>query len=372
MDQDFNKYLKLLVKTAVAVLAMVGIYLLFTFVFPIFGMVLKTLPSYFMPFILAILFAFMIEPLIGFFELRLKFKRPLATIVSLLLSLGILFLVIFVLIAQLIMELIRLYEYITQQSGSIGETVMNTLQQLQLFYLRLNLPSDVEKSLQNNLSHVVGGVEKVVSGVANALMGFVSALPEFFIFLLITMVATFFIANEKDTMRSWFLNLFPDSWSGATRDIYRNIMSAFVGFLKAETILVSITGLQAIIGLKILGSEYALTVGLLTGLLDIMPVLGPGALFTPWIVWEFIRGNTGFAIGLTILYGLMVAVRYLLEPRIVGGSVGLHPLATLVSLYVGLKAGGVIGMFLGPILVILFLACKRAGVFDGFTWKKVE
>ena len=142
--------------------------------------------------------------------------------------------------------------------------------------------------------------------------------------------------------------------------------------MKAYSILISITAIITIVGLKILGISYIFTIGILVGILDILPILGPGTLFIPWIIWEIISGDTGFAVSLLVLYVIISVVRQFLEPKIIGDNIGLHPLATLISLYVGLQLGGIVGMIAGPVLLVIFIACYRVGVFNRFNWRKSD
>ena len=116
--------------------------------------------------------------------------------------------------------------------------------------------------------------------------------------------------------------------------------------------------------------KYIFTIGIVVGILDILPILGPGTFFVPWIIWALISGDTKVALSLLIVYIIISVVRQFLEPKIIGDNIGLHPLATLISLYVGLQLGGVIGMIMGPVLVVIFIACYRAGVFDNINWRK--
>jgi sporulation integral membrane protein YtvI len=325
-----------------------------------------------MPFILAVLLALLIEPAIGFMEKRLKMKRGPATLLSMLLVLGSLATALVYLVSRLINELISIYKIMSLQSGDLSQLIVANLEKAQLFYLRLNLPTQFENSLQTNLYGLVNGIQQLLNSLVNGLISVAADLPGYFIFILIAMVATYFIARERPEIREWFLQTLPESWEGKTRRVAGDLVTAFLGFVKALLILVSITGIQTIVGLKILGVDYALTIGLLVGLLDILPVLGPGTIFVPWIIISFIVGNTGLGLGLLVLYAVITAVRYMLEPRIIGDNVGLHPLATLISLYVGLKVAGVTGIVLGPIVLIMFLACRRAGVFDRWSWKRID
>ncbi|MGI6513428.1 MAG: sporulation integral membrane protein YtvI [Syntrophomonadaceae bacterium] len=372
MEPELLRYLKILVKTAVGVLALVGIYLLFTYIFPIIGDVLGSLPVYFMPFILALLLALLIEPAISFMETRMRLKRGPATLLSMLLVLGSLSMILVLLVSRLIRELASIYKTLSMRSGDISQVIADILKQVDVFYRRLQLPPEVEASVQENLFRLLSYLENVINSVVTALIDVASSLPGYFIFLLIALVATYFIACGRPEIRDWFLRWLPESWEGKTRTVARDLVGAFLGWVKAMLILTSVTAILTIVGLSMLRVNYALTIGLLTGLLDILPILGPGTLMIPWAIISFITGNTGIAVGILVLYMVIVTVRYILEPRVLGDNIGLHPLVTLIALYVGLRAAGVVGIILGPALVVVFLACQRAGVFDKWSWKRVD
>ncbi|NLU49778.1 MAG: sporulation integral membrane protein YtvI [Syntrophomonadaceae bacterium] len=368
MDPQLARSLKLLVKTAILVLGLLAVYLLFTYVLPLAGRMLVAIPGYIMPFIVALLLAVLIEPLASVFERRLRLNRGWSVFLSLILVWGTAGFLLTALIARLIDELVGLYRVLAEHSVQISNMVVRLLGRAELFYLQLNLPRDVQLSIQNSLFQYLRNLEQVLNNTANLLMGIMAALPGFFIFFLIVTVATFFIMRDRALIREYFFAIIPENWKVTTRTVINDLFGVFVGFLKAYSFLVLMTGLQTIIGLRLLGVEYALTLGIVTGLLDIMPVLGPGILFIPWIVFSYATGSTGFATGLLVLYAVLVAVRQVLEPKVVGDSIGLHPLATLISLYIGLKLIGPAGLILGPVVVILYLACQRAGVFRRFSF----
>ncbi|MGE5544725.1 MAG: sporulation integral membrane protein YtvI [Bacillota bacterium] len=372
MDPELLRYVKVLVKFAVGVLALLGVYLLFNYIFPILGDVLGSFPIYFMPFILALLLALLIEPAISFMERRLRLKRGPATLMSMLLVLGSLSWVLVTLVSRLINELVSIYQSLSMRSGDLSRVIAESLEQAQVFYLRLNLPPELENSIQTNLFGLLDRLQHVLNSVVTALIELVANLPGYFIFLLIALIATYFVARERPEIREWFLKSLPESWEGKTRTVARDLVTAFLGWVKALLILTSITAILTIVGLTMLRVDYALTIGLITGLLDILPILGPGTIFVPWIIISFVMGNTGLGIGLLILYMVLVTVRYILEPRILGDNIGLHPLATLIALYVGLKVAGVAGMILGPAVVVVFLACRRAGMFDKWSWQRID
>ncbi|SHG57147.1 sporulation integral membrane protein YtvI [Thermosyntropha lipolytica DSM 11003] len=369
MEPELLRYLKILTKLAILVMGLIAFYLLFIYVFPILGKLLSYIPALFMPFIIAIILAVVIEPLVNIFEKRFCFKRSIAVIVSLLLVVGGSICIISLLIAKIVREISGMLPELAGYSDHITSNVVNALSDIKLWYLRLNIPPELQNSIQQNLQNSLKGLEDLMGQSANFLIKILALLPELFIFLIIAMVATYFIIKDRALIRVFFFKFIPVQAQSPTRNVAAQLFSALTGFFKAYSILVSITALVTMIGLKILGVKYIITIGIIVGLLDILPVLGPGIFFIPWAIWLFITGNSRLAVGILILYTLISAVRQFLEPKIVGDNLGLHPLATLFSLYVGLKLGGVTGMVLGPVLMVVIIAAYKAGVFDNIKWR---
>ena len=151
------------------------------------------------------------------------------------------------------------------------------------------------------------------------------------------------------------------------RRLEKEVMTGLVGFVWAQLILVTITTLITIVGLLLLKIRYAFFLGLISGLLDIIPVLGPTLLFLPWIIIAVMTGDVALAIGLAIVYAAMNVVRHVLQARVIGSRTGLHPLAVLLSLYLGMRFLGPSGVIAGPLTLILLSAILRLGVFNDFT-----
>lgn len=372
MDPELQKYVKWLTKLGVLVLSLITIYLLFTYVFPLLGKGLAWLPTLFMPFILALILAFMVEPVVKFFELKAHLKRGWAAAISLILVVGGVFYIIFLGISVIVKELSRFYPQVARYSDQIVGTLSGTITNFKLFYLKLNLPPEVESAIHNNLGKILDVLRNLVDSSLNILLQVLTMLPGIFIFMAIVAVATFLIIKDRAIIREFLFRFLPDSAQSKTVTIIKHLFDVLVGFIKAYSILISVTMIITIVGLAVLRVDYILTIGILVGLCDILPVLGPGAIMVPWIIWEFATGNSSLGIGLTVLYTTTSVVRQMLEPKIVGDNIGLHPLATLVSLYIGLRLGGVVGMILGPVSLVIIIACYRAGLFSGLEWRKYD
>ena len=370
MDPELQKNIKILTRMAILVMVLLAIYLLFTYVFPLIGKVLAYLPVLFLPFILAVLFAIIIEPVVSYVERKINLKRTWAVFISLITVVGGFFYLLFLMISVITKELSRLYPLVVRYSDQIISQFVLSITNLELFYLQLNLPSQVEITIQENMGKAFQALQTVMDNSINFLVQALTMLPSALIFLIIATVATFFISKDRQALVDFFINLLPGRAQPKTMRVIGELMRALVGFLKAYSILITITAIITIVSLKVLQMDYILTIGIIVGICDILPILGPGTVFVPWIIWQIVTGNTRLAISLAIVYILISVVRQFLEPKIVGDNIGLHPLATLISLYVGLQLGGVIGMIMGPVLVVIVMACYRVGVFNEAGWRK--
>jgi sporulation integral membrane protein YtvI len=160
-----------------------------------------------------------------------------------------------------------------------------------------------------------------------------------------------------------FFRLIPAPWEEKLVYVSKEVAIGFGGYIKAQLIIMSISMLISIVGLYIIGSEYALTLGLLAGFLELLPVLGPSMIYLPWIIWLVAYGDFTLAIKIGVLFVVLLTVRQMFEARIISANLGLHPLAVLAAMYIGLKLIGVTGLFIGPILLVALQAVIKAGIF---------
>jgi len=364
LDPDLQRNLKFLVRLVIFVLCLISIYLLFIYVIPIIGDILSYLPVLFLPFLFAVIIALLIEPVVIFFEQKLRLNRNASVITSLLvLVVGFIY-VLSIILAKVISEVTKLALWFSNYSDEIMAMVLSQIANFKLSYLQLKIPRQVQDALESNLQDAVQGISIFMEKFINTLLNVITVLPGAIVFITISTVATFFIVKDRALIRDFILRFLPSNIQVKTREIITELFKALIGFIKAYSILITITAILTMIFLKILGVEYILTLSLFVGLLDILPILGPGILFVPWIIWEFLVGQTGMGIGLIISYSVISIVRQFLEPKIIGDNIGLHPLATLVSLYVGLQLGGFGGMILGPVLLVIFIASYNTGLID--------
>ncbi len=181
--------------------------------------------------------------------------------------------------------------------------------------------------------------------------------------LIFSLLATFFISKDWYKLSGIAGRLIPNRARTSGKTVFADLQKALFGFLKAQATLVSITTIMILIGLLILRVDYAITIALIAGIVDIIPYLGTGAIFVPWIIYEIITGDTGIAIGLGVLYIVVLVQRQLMEPKILSSNIGLDPLATLIALFVGFKLIGFLGLIAGPVVLVIINTLHRANVF---------
>ena len=370
MDPELKQSLKKLLTLTSVVMVLLALYLTFNYILPLVGRVVSYFPVVLMPFILALVIAIIVEPVVNFFETRAGMKRNLAVVLSLVVVIGG-FVALLVMIALvLIKETTELYKLALTRSDDVINQVLTWIDQYRISILQLNLPPQVESAVQLNLQKAVELIQQLMNNLIEALVQGFATLPSILIFIGIATVATYLTIKDRALIRTFVIRIMPSSVRADGTNIINELFKALSGFVKAYSILITITAVLTLVSLKILAVKYALLIGIMVGIADILPILGPGLIFVPWIIWEFIKGNVGMGISLIIVYIIITAVRQFLEPQIVGDSIGLHPLVTLIALYVGLQLGGVFGMILGPVSVVIFIACYRAGLFERFDWRE--
>jgi len=310
---------------------------------------------YLLPFVLAGLLAVVLEPGVRFLE-KHRVPRPLASFLALLLMISFFLAVAAFLVTKLVLELANLYRALPLYYDDAARLMEKTLQSVGSFSASLPLPlrNLVEGQLER-VYHVLAGWVQVVLDAFKGIPGTVGILG-------VTFLATYFLSKDKATITAFFLNLFPPEWQKKVVQAKEDVLAATFGFIRAELALVLFTLVGATAGLLALGVQYALTLGLLAGLLDLLPVLGPALIFVPWAIYCFLFGDIVFGLKLSLLYLALAGLRQFSEARVVGQGIGVHPLATLFFLYLGLKTFGAGGFLVGPLAAIILKAVVKSGL----------
>ncbi len=308
------------------------------------------------PFVLALLFASLMEPIARLFRKafkRFKAARSIATLLCMLLLYGLITILFFVTADKLIREGIGLVRVVPDLVREAVNQVTVWATALYEKYASL-LPENFMERISGMLSSLVSSVASWATGMTGQLAGLtlstVSSLPMILLSILFTIMATFYFSYDKERIANFFRTLFPSRVVKDFRLIKGGVFTAMFGQIRAQIFISFILMLIVIAGLMILRKPYALLLGILIGVADVLPVIGAGLFLNSWAIVSLIIGDYYTAIGLFVIYIITITVRQIIEPRIVGKQLGLYPLVTMLSMFIGYKSIGTLGLIAGPLV----------------------
>lgn len=309
------------------------------------------LAFFLMPFLIAFALSSLMEPVIRFLTKKIHFKRGAAAPIVLLLILGSIVTLVVLAILKLIKEFKDLLIIAPELLSNLYAETMILVQQGSEYikWMPVELIENLRSAFMNLTATVTGFSATVVKG---AFLTAIS-LPEILIFTLITILATFFLSKDRDRIAAVFVRHLPESWLHRVLGIKKDLFNALFGYLRAALIMMSITFTEVFIGLSIIGIDYVLLMAFLIALIDALPVLGAGSVLIPWSVYSFLTGDVRMGISTLVLYLVVLIVRQVIEPKVVGHQIGVYPLMTLLAMYTGLRLIGFAGLILGPITYLI-------------------
>ncbi|MDD3228691.1 MAG: sporulation integral membrane protein YtvI [Oscillospiraceae bacterium] len=307
--------------------------------------------KYLAPFLVAFILSSALFPLVRWMERKLRIHRKIGSVFSILLALGTVGTLLGLMAARIATEIHNLYTTITSSSVDVSAFFRRVMDQATAFYIRL--PQEVTNTIDSTLSALGDTVRDVIGSLAKYTLAFTVSVPEALVFVLITIIATYFMLSDRVRINEAIERWIPKRWLTGTRSMVLGVFKAMFGWLRAQGIIICITFTIIVTGLVIAGVQNPLVIALMTAIIDALPVFGAGFILIPWGVLSLIAGNVRFGVFLLLLDVVVLVVRHLIEPKIVGKQIGIHPLLTLMGMYLGLRWIGVLGMIVGPILMVL-------------------
>lgn len=325
------------------------------------------------PFIIGFGIAFLINPLVNFLEKKGRMPRSLAVLISIVIIIG----VFAGLITLLIAEIVSGADYLSNVVPKHLDTLINYIEEFfaaqivplynQLTSLFKDLGTGQQDTIVENIknvgSHIGTTVGAFIQNFFGKIPNIISWFPNAATVLIFSLLGTFFISKDWYRLSTLGSKLIPSRAKASGKTVFADLKKALFGFVKAQATLISITTIIILIGLLILRVDYAITIALITGIVDVIPYLGTGLIFVPWIIYEAIAGEMSMAIGLGVLYVIVLVQRQVMEPKILSSNIGMDPLATLVALFVGFKLIGFLGLIVGPVTLVILTTLHRANVF---------
>ena len=341
---DIAYWTRVLKRIIIAVISVIAVYLSFK------------LAIFYMPFLIAFIISLIVEPLIKKVVKKTNLTRKTSATIVLLFVFAVLIGPIIWGIASVIAEASNLLQglngYIEKAYQQIQWVIDN------MDFDKIKIPEQVYGIVQNSLGDFFSTASNWVRKILTSLLNGLTQLPIIGIYIIITLLATYFICTDKFYILDQMEHHLPKVWIKKLKVHLKELTVTLGGYLKAEVILIIISFIEVLVGLYILkftgfNIQYPLLAALGIGFVDALPILGSGTVMIPWAIISAINGDIRLAIALLILYIIVLVVRQLLEPRIVSGQIGIHPIFTLIAMYTGFKFTGVIGLLFGPIILII-------------------
>lgn len=345
----------------------VGIRLLFsvlaTAAFVVIGFRLLV---FLVPFVIGWIIASIAAPLVNWLEKRLKIVKKLGSALIVILVLALIVLALYFGISRLaeeignlIRDFPRLYAQLESGLSQIGQTLSGVFDRL---------PSGIRRGWSTAVENLDQYMGELVSSISEptvtAAGNFAKRVPYYLISFIVAVMAAYFFTVQREEVIQWFKKIAPKAVEQRMTLVMDNLKYAVGGYFKAQFKIMGVVFLILLVGLAFLQTRYFVLVALLIAFLDFLPFFGTGTAMIPWALYAFFMGEYKMTAALVVIYVVTQVVRQLLQPKLVGDSVGLNPLVTLLLLYIGYRIRGVIGMIIAVPLGMVLINMCQAGAFD--------
>lgn len=321
------------------------------------------------PFVIGFLVAYVLQRPVRFVEGKLPLPHKLIALLVVLLF----YAVVGVLLTLLGVRLITAGVGLISNLPYMYELhVLPALQSILLAIEQLFLEMDasavvIMNDIGTEFIKLVGQMVSSISAKAlSVLYGVSAALPGMFVELVLMIISSVFITMDWKVLTGFCMRQMNDK----TKEVFIQIKEYVVGTLwvciRSYALIMTITFAELSILLTLVGIKHSVVVAFCTACFDILPVLGTGGIMIPWALITMLQGNLFLGLKLLGVYVVVTVVRNIIEPKIVGSQLGLHPVVTLCSMFVGVQLFGVIGLFGFPIGLSLLRYLNDHGVIKVF------
>ncbi len=322
--------------------------------------------KFFLPFVIGWLIAMVANPLVKFLERRLNLVRKHSSVIIVVAVLAGIIGGLYFLVGRVIIEIRLLVVDMPEIYEAVRLELMEALDSLNRMVARM--PTGVQEWF-NRTNENLGGIasslmQKIAFPTVTVAGNVAKGIPGALVNSIVVILSSYFFIAEQDRIRDLAGRLIPSSfysYGGLFRKDLKNLIG---GYFLAQFRIMFVVAVVLAVGFLILGVRYGILLAVLIAILDFLPLFGTGTALFPWAVVKLLSGEAAFAVGLILLYVLTQVVRQIIQPKIVGDSMGLPPLLTLVFLYVGFKIRGISGMILAVPVGLVGVKLYEYGAFD--------
>lgn len=355
MKKSTNRYIKVSINLIIALI----ILAIFVFLVP-------RLITFFLPFLVGWIIACIANPLVKFLEDKLKIRRKAVTALVISGVIALIVLIGYLVSVKLIQETMSFIKDLPRLWGSIESDMADINQNLAALFGKLpfDVTIDFGKIVKYADTLFTDFMGSIGTPTVTAVGNFAKNIPSIIISIIMSVLSAYFFIADKDYLSNLLKKHLPPSLHEKWAIMFGSLKSAVGGYFKAQLKIEIWMYLLLVIGFAILRIDYGFLIALGIAVLDLLPFFGTGAVMIPWAIIKILSADYRIAIGLLIMWGGGQLVRQLIQPKIVGDSIGVSPIPTLFLLFVGYKLAGVIGMIIALPIGIVIIKLYEAGVFD--------
>lgn len=337
--------------------------ILATVAFVVIGL---NLLGFLMPFVIGWIIASIAAPVVNFLEKRLKIRKKLGSALIIILVLALMGALGYFAVSWLVSEISSLVRdfpemYVQLETGlhQIGGSLSGLFNRL---------PDGIQNgwtATVTNLDDTMGNLmSKISEPTVSAAGNIAKRVPSYLVSTIVAVMSAYFFISEREEVVAWMKRIAPKSVTERMTMVMDNLKYAVGGYFKAQFKIMGIVFLILAVGLGFLRVHYFVLSAFLIAFLDFLPFFGTGTAMIPWAIYTIFMGEYKRAVALIVIYAITQIVRQLIQPKLVGDSVGLNPLVTLLLLYIGYRMGGILWMILAvPVGMVIINMCQ-AGAFD--------
>lgn len=321
---------------------------------------------FFMPFVIGWFISYIASPIVEWLEKRVKIVKKLGSAIVIIVVLaGVIFLIYFICsrlwreCISLVQNLPEMYKDLESGFGQIGDNFNVLFERLP------TAVQDVWHQIVNNFDQMMGDLmSRISEPTVTAAGNFAKRIPSILIGIIVTIIAAYFFIADRQSVIEWSKRVSPDPIVKRMSMVIANLKYAVGGYFKAQFKIMGVVFLILLVGFSIAGVHFSILLAIGIAFLDFFPFFGTGTALIPWAAYKFFVGDYRMVVALVIIYVVSQVVRQLIQPKLVGDSVGLSPLFTLVLIYVGYKVGSVFGMIFAVPVGLIVVNLYQAGAFD--------
>ena len=322
------------------------------------------------PFVLALIFAWVLNPAVRWLQRKTSLSRRLISLVLVILVFAVIGGILFGLGWMAVDQVRSLFDNRDSLLDELLNGLLSLVNSVQRWLGGLNgvVPDEVLTTSEDLIDALLDWVQELdlpgrLTELAGQAPSMAANVSGFAVALVVFMMASYFITGDYPRLRFELTERVPT----VTRDFCRSVkdifMSAFGGYIKSQLILSLGVFLILSAGFLLMRQPYGLLLAFGLAVLDFIPIIGAGTVMVPWAVIDMVLAQFGEAAALMAVWGVIVVFRRLAEPKVLGDQTGLSPILSLVGIYLGMRAGGVLGMVVGPLLLLVCINLAKLGIF---------